>query len=626
MAPREYHYRWEWHLKASQEALWPLVSDTNRFNRDTGVPAVEVRPPDGSWADDNQRRLLRLYRFGVAVEWEEEPFEWVRPYRFSVIRRYRRGPVAEMRTLTELNPSPHQGTRLIYQVWARPNGLFGHIAIPAQIGVLSYRGFDRAFRSYDRAAASKTPAPPLASVRLAPGGSERLAGGRAALLRQGASAELADLLITLLNEADDMALFRLRPYALADYWEKPRRAVLELCLLATRAGVLNLRWELLCPLCRGNRVSAGALSEVKSQVHCDSCHIDYTVNFDRSVELTFRPNPAIRPTPESTYCVGGPQVTPHIVAQQLLPPGQQRTVPLELSPGRYRLRTLSLRGGQALAVDAGGAAQAKLAANDEGWPGDELLLAPAATVQLANETTAAQLFILERMAWSDQAATAAEVTSLQMFRDLFADEALRPGEHISVGRLTVMFTDLRGSTRLYRESGDAVAFGQVMTHFDILQAAITAESGAVVKTIGDAVMAVFLRPIAALRAVFRAQAALAAPATSLKPLQLKAGIHTGSCVAVTLNDRLDYFGSAVNIAARLAGLSAGQAGVVVSAAVRADPEVAAWLAEGNASAQGFEAALKGFEGERFDLFAVTPRTGAPAAIAAALSEKREAVR
>jgi class 3 adenylate cyclase len=79
---------------------------------------------------------------------------------------------------------------------------------------------------------------------------------------------------------------------------------------------------------------------------------------------------------------------------------------------------------------------------------------------------------------------------------------------------------------------------------------------------------------------------------------------------VTLNDRLDYFGSAVNIAARLAGLSTGEQGVVISAAVRADPEVAGWLAEGNADAQGFEATLKGFEGERFDLFTVTPATGA----------------
>ena len=82
--------------------------------------------------------------------------------------------------------------------------------------------------------------------------------------------------------------------------------------------------------------------------------------------------------------------------------------------------------------------------------------------------------IFERVAWGGDAATAAEVTTLQQFRDLFADEALRPGEQISVGSLTILFTDLRDSTRMYREIGDAPAFGLVMNHFDVLREAITA--------------------------------------------------------------------------------------------------------------------------------------------------------
>ena len=139
---------------------------------------------------------------------------------------------------------------------------------------------------------------------------------------------------------------------------------------------------------------------------------------------------------------------------------------------------------------------------------------------------------MERMAWSDQAATAAEVTALQVFRDLFSNEALRPGEQISVGTLTVLFTDLRGSTQLYREIGDAPAFGRVMTHFDVLREAIRCEEGALVKTIGDAVMAVFRRPAGALRAILKAQATLADPPDGLRPLMLKVGIHSGPCIAV----------------------------------------------------------------------------------------------
>src|SRR5436190_12173231 len=98
-----FDYRWEFDLRSSPEQLWPLLADTNRFNRDTGVPAVEVvNSPDAA----NSRRL-RLTTFGVPVEWEEQPFEWVRPERFGVVRRYSRGPLAEMRVQIRL--APHEG-------------------------------------------------------------------------------------------------------------------------------------------------------------------------------------------------------------------------------------------------------------------------------------------------------------------------------------------------------------------------------------------------------------------------------------------------------------------------------------------------------------------------------------
>src|SRR5918997_3390846 len=131
MAYREFHYRWEYDLKSSPEELWPLVADTNRFNADAGVPAVEALGTTG-----NARRL-RLFKFGIAVEWEEQPFEWIRPYRFGVVRRYRKGPVSEMRVLVELHERAAGGTHLVYQVWAQSKNLLGRGAIPVQIGLLS---------------------------------------------------------------------------------------------------------------------------------------------------------------------------------------------------------------------------------------------------------------------------------------------------------------------------------------------------------------------------------------------------------------------------------------------------------------------------------------------------------
>ena len=189
---------------------------------------------------------------------------------------------------------------------------------------------------------------------------------------------------------------------------------------------------------------------------------------------------------------------------------------------------------------------------------------------------------------------------------LFATEALRPGEQISVGTLTVLFTDLKGSTRLYREIGDATAFGQVMSHFDVLKELVADEDGALVKTIGDAVMAVFRQPVAALKSMLKAQQRLAFPAGGTQPLTLKAGIHVGPCIAVTLNDRLDYFGSTVNLAARLEGQSTG-ADVVISDAVYSDPEVRKLLSDpsNDLAASRFEMALKGFDEETFELWRVT---------------------
>ena len=134
-------------------------------------------------------------------------------------------------------------------------------------------------------------------------------------------------------------------------------------------------------------------------------------------------------------------------------------------------------------------------------------------------------FELMRTAWSDQAATAADVTTLQVFRDLFSSEVLRPGEEISVGATTLMFTDLRNSTKLYREIGDAPAFGRVREHFEILEQAVAAEGGSIVKTMGDAIMAAFRNPVPAVRAIWTVQKQIAERGDP--PLSLKVGIHHG---------------------------------------------------------------------------------------------------
>lgn len=608
MSDYEFYYHWEWQLPASPAQVWPLVADTNRFDHDTGLPAYEEdRTAEADLANGRHRLRFRIY--GVALEWDEEPFEWVAPYRFGVVRHYKPGllqPIAQLRVRAELFPQPDGGTRLVYEVWAKPANLLGYAAIPVQIGLISRRRFGAAFQAYGRLAAADKEFVdvPGRGVRFAPGGRERLAKIGQSLQEAGLDPALIDRLRQTISEADDMSLDRIRPYALADHWAAPRRDVLEVCLHATRLGLLDFQWDLLCPSCRNARDTVTELGKVGRTVHCHTCHIDYTANFAQSVELTFRPNPAIRLVPpHQEYCMSGPQSSPHIAVQQLLLPGDRREVRPLLEHGRYRLRTMGLPGGQLLQVLSDGEAARQLTAAPAGWQNIEHSLAPQPKLLLENLTDEEQLFILERLAWSDDAVIAAEVTALQRFRDLFAEEALRPGDQIVVGSLTVLFTDLVDSTRMYREIGDAPAFGVVMDHFEVLRAAIEEQEGAIVKTIGDAVMAVFRRPAAGLQAILQAQAALQ-EAEGKRPLRLKAGLHHGPCIAVNLNGRFDYFGSTVNVASRLEKFASGT-DVVVSTAVADDPEVRAFVRVQPARMEPFRQLLKGFDDEEFALWRLT---------------------
>lgn len=612
--PGARHFLWRFTFGAAPQEIWPYIANTNHLNGAVGQPTIDLRP--GRFALlGNGRMRLRFAVPLIAVEWEEQPFEWVYPQRYGVKRTYLRGPLAQMSVRLDLTPSPTGGSHLDYHVWVVPRGILGWLAVSIYIGLIIPRRVAKLLKTYDELAtqhASPTLLP--GPVRFAPGGHTRLMRLgeqlRANLQASGWSEQALALLprlIALIETTEETSVSRLRPYELADAWGVRRRTLLELFLHAASMGLLDFKWELLCPLCRNSNDTSDHLGEINHAVHCPSCNIDYTVNFDRSVEVTFQPNRSIRAVQEYEFCVGGPTRTPHIIAQQVVPPGAEQTLTLSLEPGRYRLRTMAHSGGHHLQVATEGLSAARLLPEaDEAE--DELVLTPTPTLYLDNPGTAEEVFILERTAWSDQAVTAAEVTALQLFRSLFSSEALRPGERISVGRITIVFTDLRGSTRLYREIGDAPAFGRVMNHFDVLQAAVAAEGGALVKTIGDAVMAVFQRPVSALRAMLSAQQTLADPpeqANGMMPLRLKVGINMGACIAVTLNERLDYFGSTVNIAARLEGLSSGE-DVIITNAVQTDPEVEALLAQypAHLGAEPFTQTLKGFDTEVFDLWRV----------------------
>ena len=587
---KEFHFSWQWDLQSAPEAIWQYAADTNRFNRDTGQPEVEML------SNVMGTKKLHMKLPVIRVEWEEEPFEWTYPYSYGVVRRYSKGPLDEMRAQVNFDPLPEGGTRITYRTTIQSSHILAPLGIPFAIGVIAKNRFEKAFRLYDRLAKKGgSVLSPMRQRGLTSRGRARFKSQGEAVIRQGTNRSLVERLEEFLDQADELSLQRIRPYSLADSWKVDRRAVLEMFLRATRAGILDMSWDLLCPSCRGTAEGHTNLGEVEGHSHCDTCQIDFTVNFDHNIEVVFKPNPSVRVVEFSAaFCVGSPQLQPHVVMSQVIAPLRSLPVPLQLETGRYTLRTSNAPGSVSLFADADGGAKADLRVTQYGWPPEEQRVSLLPTLNLINATDANQTFQLERTAWSDQAATAADVTALQVFRDLFATEVVRPGEEISIGSVTLMFTDLRDSTRMYRTIGDASAFGRVREHFEILEKSIAEEGGAIVKTMGDAVMATFRHPIDALKSVWKAQTEIAKPGEPM--LCLMVGLDKGPCIVVNLNDRLDYFGSTVNITARLPGFSQGGE-LIFSEDFYDDPDIRDFIAQNIAPSalNQFTGDLKGFD-------------------------------
>ncbi|MBS0519448.1 MAG: hypothetical protein JSR90_12200 [Proteobacteria bacterium] len=579
---------WTWHFDLPPDALWPVLADTNRFNEAMGLPTYvldEAPQPDGT-----VRRFGHGKAAGFTLEWEEKPYEWIAGRHFRQTRLFSKGPFRRFGPVFDLEPEG-TGSRVTYTLEWEPLTLTGRLfgaRLAAKAGeAISKRILQAvAFLKGERATVFDLPPPSL------PEGARVRAATLADTVDRSPygnrlGRRLSDYVLT--GMASDLA--PLRPKRLAGELAVSERAAIEACLAAAKAGLLTMSWDLLCTSCRGPAAGVASLGDLPRGAHCPSCNIDYERDFERNVELAFSPSPAIRPLGQGAYCLSGPMMTPHVAVQLLLAPGERRTVPVDLPAGPYRLRTL--HPGRHTDIDHAGGVFPSLRADADGvtaMPGAD------GTITFANDAPFELAVLIEDRRWSRDALTAPEVITLQAFRDLFAEAALRPGDEAAIGQVALLFSDLRGSTALYERVGDSVAFNIVRDHFAFLAAIVRDHNGAVVKTIGDAIMASFGDPADALRAALAMQARVAEfnrdRGAAVGGIVIKLGVHAGPSVIVNLNDRLDYFGSTVNMAARLQGQSGG-GDIVVSRAIADDPAVKPLLATQVTHEESV--ALKGFD-------------------------------
>jgi class 3 adenylate cyclase len=410
-------------------------------------------------------------------------------------------------------------------------------------------------------------------------------------LRQSADPKSVDAIEKLVEDGSDRALCRVNVLDFAARAGLDEERAIAAFLHAARLGIFELSWNVLCPGCGGVLDTSTTLKSVnRDEYDCALCASGYRPTLDEMVEVTFTVSRRVRRVaahdphelPLAEYLrqiFWGSGINPPDDLEQLI---EEITLDaVELPPGEKALLSLQLPAEFVIVMDP--VTHGTQFIDVKGEPTRERqslslvfdrIVAPTGTVELRpgplrlsleNRTDTRVLPGLwiagdklhELLGRRRPFLTAKRLLTNQVFRDIYGTDTIDVEQRLKITSLTFLFTDLKGSTELYERVGDLVAFDLVRAHFQVLNEIVAAEAGAVVKTIGDAVMATFPTPDRALAAALRMREAMSGlnHARDGEDLLLKIGIHEGPCLAVVLNDRQDYFGTTVNIAARVQALA-----------------------------------------------------------------------
>lgn len=400
----------------------------------------------------------------------------------------------------------------------------------------------------------------------------------------GGAGELLRAFDMFVRTAGDDALVRINPVHFARQHGFETGAVVEMFLHARKLGLLTMEWQYVCPGCGEIVERLTSLSSAAAHTFCRVCSTDRDADLSDFVEVTFSVSSEIRRSryhnpwsldPEEHFfryrftqsgvVNDGSPLREHLrrcaISCAYVEAGASQTFQLAAEPG-----LLWLTSGPALIVGSTRTDESRTFAFDytgarsKGFRAD--IAAGPVRIEFRNATDERYALMIAGLPDHYELTmlpflSGAQLLSNQTFRELFAAETITSGEGLAVKRITLLFTDLKGSTALYDRIGDLKAFDLVRLHFGYLRESISRNSGALVKTIGDAVMASFVDPRDALRAALdmRERIARFNADAGGDLIGLKIGLHSGACLAVTLNDRLDYFGQTVNIAARVQALA-----------------------------------------------------------------------
>ncbi|MDE2602770.1 MAG: adenylate/guanylate cyclase domain-containing protein [Bradyrhizobium sp.] len=449
------------------------------------------------------------------------------------------------------------------------------------------------------------------------------------VLKQTADPVVADAIARLIETGEDHELNRINVLDFSKRTGLDEERVISGFLHASRLGLFDLSWNVLCPGCGGVLDAHSTLKSLRhDDYHCGLCACGYEASVDEQVEVAFTVSPRIRRIAahdpatlplweyfKQVFWSSGvdfnkesfESLTDEVTLDALeLPAGEKAQLSLQLPPQFVIVFEPVTHSAQFIDVQGEPTRerqQLSLIYNKAHAPVGTMVMRPGplrlsldnqAGVRVLPTVFIAAEALHQLIGKRKPFLTAKRMLSNQTFRDVFKADNLNIDQRLKITSLTFLFTDLKGSTALYERVGDLAAFDLVRAHFHALLEIISSEKGAVVKTIGDAVMATFIRPEHAIVAGLRMRAAMDAlnAERGTDDLVVKIGIHEGPCLAVMLNERQDYFGQTVNIAARVQSLSTSQEIHITGPVIEA-PAVAALLDKEAIKPIQKQAALRG---------------------------------
>jgi class 3 adenylate cyclase len=444
-------------------------------------------------------------------------------------------------------------------------------------------------------------------------------------LRQSAKPNPVSAIEKLIQDGPDSELRRINVLAFAARHKLNEEDVIAAFLHGARLGIFDISWNILCPACGGVLDSGATLKTVKqAEYTCVLCAAGCEPTLDDIVEVTFTISPRVRGiaahAPETLSFVEyyrqifwssgmdlpddealAKWVKETTLDARELSAGEKVVLSLQLSEGHVIVFDPVLHMSQHIKVTGEPTRKSQslsfVMTRDHAPSGPVQMRPGPLQITLENRLKVRTLPALwiegdkvhEVVSKRRPFLTAKRLLTNQTFRDIYRTDTLDVDQRLKITSLSFLFTDLKGSTELYERVGDLVAYDLVRAHFRTLNEIVAAERGAVVKTIGDAVMATFPTPDRAMAAALKMREAV----KDLKgDLLLKIGIHEGPCLAVSLNDRQDYFGRTVNIAARVQGLATSRS-IFATRRVVTDSEASKLLQSNGIAATPEKRSLRG---------------------------------